>query len=198
MEDLKSKARRDAERFCRRNKIYETYNGSVAILIEKLYITTYLRAYHQKNTEAKTIAKNSFETKPVKNIQKNFKTESFRVKTDIPNFYELQKVDKNAFNKSVEHKSWNELTAIDKAISYLVGWYMSNCAYSEKDAPEHAFIPIIRKTDNIFDRKINDRITYTEENNIIKVWAFDRERKLKEYSFPKEKVLKYIEEHPNG
>ena len=198
MKDLKSKAIHDAERFCRRNKIYETYNGSVATLIEKLYVTTYLRAYHQKNTEAKTTAKNLPEAKTIENIKENFKTESFRVKTDVPNFWELQKVDKNAFKESAEHKSWNELTAMDKAISHLTGGYLSNCTWNSKDAPEHGMTPVIRKTDNIWDRKVNDRITYSEEGNIIKVWAFDKERKLKEYIFQKDEVLKYIEEHPNG
>lgn len=49
---LKEIAKRDAKLFCRRNKVYETYDESVAAMIEKLYITTYLRARHQIESEA--------------------------------------------------------------------------------------------------------------------------------------------------
>lgn len=48
---LKEIAKRDAKRFCRRNKVYETYDSSVADMIKKLYITTYLRARHQIMSE---------------------------------------------------------------------------------------------------------------------------------------------------
>ena len=44
---LKEIAKREAKRFCRRNRVYETYDESVADMIKKLYITTYLRARHQ-------------------------------------------------------------------------------------------------------------------------------------------------------
>lgn len=49
--DLKEIAKRDAKRFCNRNRVYETYDGSVADMIKKLYITTYLRARHQIMSE---------------------------------------------------------------------------------------------------------------------------------------------------
>lgn len=41
--ELKEIAKRDANRFCNRNRIYERYDSSVADMIKKLYITTYLR-----------------------------------------------------------------------------------------------------------------------------------------------------------
>ena len=37
--------------FCRRNSVYEEYDISVADMIKKLYITTYLRARHQVMSE---------------------------------------------------------------------------------------------------------------------------------------------------
>ena len=49
--ELKEIAKRDTNRFCRRNRVYETYDGSVADMIEKLYVTTYLRARHQIESE---------------------------------------------------------------------------------------------------------------------------------------------------
>jgi hypothetical protein len=49
--DLKEIAKRDAKRFCNRNRVYEEYDGSVADMIKKLYITTYLRARHQIMSE---------------------------------------------------------------------------------------------------------------------------------------------------
>ena len=49
--ELKEIAKRDANRFCRRNSVYEEYDISVADMIKKLYITTYLRARHQVMSE---------------------------------------------------------------------------------------------------------------------------------------------------
>ena len=51
--ELKEIAKRDANRFCRRNSVYEKYDDSVADMIKKLYITTYLRARHQVMSEIK-------------------------------------------------------------------------------------------------------------------------------------------------
>ena len=51
--ELKEIAKRDANRFCRRNSVYEEYDSSVADMIKKLYITTYLRARHQVMSEIK-------------------------------------------------------------------------------------------------------------------------------------------------
>ena len=49
--ELKEIAKRDANRFCKRNRVYEEYDSSVADMIKKLYITTYLRARHQVMSE---------------------------------------------------------------------------------------------------------------------------------------------------
>ena len=51
--ELKEIAKRDANRFCKRNSVYEEYDDSVADMIKKLYITTYLRARHQVMSEIK-------------------------------------------------------------------------------------------------------------------------------------------------
>lgn len=48
---LKEIAKRDAKHFCNRNRVYETCDESVADMIEKLYVTTYLRARHQIESE---------------------------------------------------------------------------------------------------------------------------------------------------
>lgn len=49
--ELKEIAKRDANRFCNRNRVYERYDSSVTDMIKKLYITTYLRARHQIMSE---------------------------------------------------------------------------------------------------------------------------------------------------
>lgn len=82
--DLRAQAKKDAKRFCRRNKIYNTYDESVAKMIEKLYVTTYLRAFHQQSTEVKTLMSKRFP-----NSFKTMKTESFRFVSDKPNIVEI-------------------------------------------------------------------------------------------------------------
>ena len=57
--ELKEIAKRDANRFCKRN--YEEYDSSVADMIKKLYITTYLRAWHQIMSEINKFQKKFFE-----------------------------------------------------------------------------------------------------------------------------------------
>lgn len=39
--------KKEARRFCRRNKVYEQYSSGVAELIEKLYVVVYKRVQHE-------------------------------------------------------------------------------------------------------------------------------------------------------
>ena len=88
--ELKEIAKRDANRFCNRNRIYERYDSSVAGMIKKLYITTYLRARHQIMSEInqKTPEEVFEEGLRFPNF-KVMKTESFRFKSTEPNIAEL-------------------------------------------------------------------------------------------------------------
>lgn len=88
--ELKEIAKRDANRFCNRNRIYERYDNSVADMIKKLYITTYLRARHQIMSEInqKTLEEVFEEDIRFPNF-KVMKTESFRFKGSEPNVAEL-------------------------------------------------------------------------------------------------------------
>lgn len=88
--ELKEIAKRDANRFCNRNRIYERYDSSVADMIKKLYITTYLRARHQIMSEInqKTLEEVFEEGIRFPNF-KVMKTESFRFKGSEPNVAEL-------------------------------------------------------------------------------------------------------------
>lgn len=84
--ELKEIAKRDANRFCNRNRVYERYDSSVADMIKKLYITTYLRARHQIMSE---ITQKTPEEVFEEGIRfpnfKVMKTESFRFKGSEPN-----------------------------------------------------------------------------------------------------------------
>lgn len=82
--------KRDANHFCNRNKVYEKYDSSVADMIKKLYITTYLRARHQIMSEInqKTPEEVFEEGIRFPNF-KVMKTESFRFKSSEPNIVEI-------------------------------------------------------------------------------------------------------------
>lgn len=88
--ELKEIAKRDANRFCNRNKVYEIYDSSVADMIKKLYITTYLRARHQIMSEINQKTPEEVFEEGIKfpNL-KVMKTESFRFKGSEPNIAEL-------------------------------------------------------------------------------------------------------------
>lgn len=88
--ELKEIAKRDANRFCNRNRIYERYDNSVADMIKKLYITTYLRARHQIMSEInQKTPEDVFEEGLRFPNFKVMKTESFRFKSTEPNIAEL-------------------------------------------------------------------------------------------------------------
>lgn len=82
--ELKEIAKRDANRFCNRNRIYERYDNSVADMIKKL------RARHQIMPEInqKTLEEVFEEGIKFPNF-KVMKTESFRFKGSEPNVAEL-------------------------------------------------------------------------------------------------------------
>ena len=88
--ELKEIAKRDANHFCNRNKVYEKYDSSVADMIKKLYITTYLRARHQIMSEINQKTPEEVFEEGIKfpNL-KVMKTESFRFKGSEPNIAEL-------------------------------------------------------------------------------------------------------------
>lgn len=88
--ELKEIAKRDANRFCNRNRIYERYDSSVTDMIKKLYITTYLRARHQIMSEInQKTPEDVFEEGLRFPNFKVMKTESFRFKSTEPNIAEL-------------------------------------------------------------------------------------------------------------
>ena len=205
---LKEIAKRDANRFCRRNKVYETYDGSVADMIKKLYITTYLRARHQIMSEInQKTPEEAFENVAKAPEFKVMKSEGFRVKNSKPNIVELPVSNKD-FSDFVENwkkdfelfpqkaayykQSWDELTALEKAISKMIG--NSNFANSSYSKKYHAVIPVIRKVDDFSDIRIEDRITYIVNDNEVLVQAFNKEKKLKRYRFSKDEILNFIKE----
>ena len=88
--ELKEIAKRDANRFCNRNRVYERYDSSVTDMIKKLYITTYLRARHQIMSEInQKTPEDVFEEGLRFPNFKVMKTESFRFKSTEPNVAEL-------------------------------------------------------------------------------------------------------------
>lgn len=170
---LKEIAKRDANRFCRRNKVYETYDGSVADMIKKLYITTYLRARHQIMSEInQKTPEEAFENaKGFPNNLKIMKTESFRFVSDKSNIEETPKacyVD----GDSRGYKSWDELTSMDKAIYKLTGGKLINCYWDYKRSPNAPMTPVVREVKDQKDRNMNDKITYVVGPKWINVWYF--------------------------
>lgn len=88
--ELKEIAKRDANRFCNRNRVYERYDNSVADMIKKLYITTYLRARHQIMSEInRKTPEDVFEEGLRFPNFKVMKTESFRFKSTESNIAEF-------------------------------------------------------------------------------------------------------------
>lgn len=88
--ELKEIAKRDANRFCNRNRVYEQYDSSVTDMIKKLYITTYLRARHQIMSEInRKTPEDVFEEGLRFPNFKVMKTESFRFKSTESNIAEL-------------------------------------------------------------------------------------------------------------
>ena len=105
-------------------------------------------------------------------------SESFRVEHHEPIIQELpedMKISKE------DYKSWEEMTPFEKAIFHLIGGFMSNCYYdTRRTLGDNPVTPIIRQVDSIQDRQPNDRITYFVGLKDVKVWFFDKDRKLKE------------------
>lgn len=184
--ELKEIAKRDANRFCRRNKVYETYDDSVADMIKKLYITTYLRARHQIMSEAnQKTPEEAFESaKSFPNNLKIMKTESFRYVSNKSNIEEIpykedsvqsEEIPKACYvdGESRGYKGWNELTLMDKAIYKLTGGKLINC-YWDKRNSNAPMTPVIREVKDQKDRGMNDRITYVVGPEQINVWYFEK------------------------
>jgi hypothetical protein len=150
--DLKEIAKRDANRFCRRNKVYETYDGSVADMIKKLYITTYLRARHQIMSEVN-------------------QPESAKNSSDIP-FPKLVKKPLPAVStpSNVGYKSWSELTPMDKAVFRFTGGKLINCYWDYKRSPDSTMTPVVREVKDQKERNANDKITYVVGPKQINIW----------------------------
>ena len=201
---IKEIAKRDAKRFCRRNKVYETYDGSVATMIEKLYITTYLRARHQmKSEEAEKAFEKGFDGLPKMKVMGS---ESFRFRSDKPNIEETpqhsEEVPKACFVKDPKergYKHWDELTPLDLAIYRLTGGKLINCYFDEDwKTRGKPYTPVIRKIEDQKERNLNDRITYVVGPEQINVWFFEEENghsKIKSLTLRTEAVKNYVKEY---
>ena len=138
--NLKEIAKKDAKRFCRRNKVYETYDDSVANMIKKLYITTYLRVHHQIMSEVN-------QSESVKKPRPAVSTPS-----------------------DVGYKSWSELTPMDKAVFRFTGGKLINCYWDYKRSPDSPMTPVVREVKDQKERNENDKITYVVGPRFINVW----------------------------
>ena len=126
---------------------------------------------------------------------KIMESDSFRVVHEEPIIQEIPKEIEAEGN----YKSWEDMTPFEKAIFHLIGGFMSNCYYDTRRVlGDNPVTPIIRKVDDIQDRQLNDRITYVVEKEGVKVWFFDRDKKIKEKILNKEEVETYVKEHYNG
>lgn len=184
--ELKEIAKRDANRFCRRNRVYETYDGSVADMIKKLYITTYLRARHQIMSEInqKTPGEAFENAKGFQNNLKAMKTESFRYVSNKPNIEEIPYKEDSVQSEEIYatnfvcdevsrgYKGWDELTPMDKAIYKITGGKLINCYWDNRNASK-PMTPVIREVNNQKNRNKNDRITYVVGPEWINVWYLD-------------------------
>jgi hypothetical protein len=141
---LKEVAKRDAKRFCNRNRVYETYDSSVADMIKKLYITTYLRARHQIMSEVN-------------------QSESVKNSSDIP--FPAVSTPSN-----VGYKSWSELTPMDKAVFRFTGGKLINCYWDYKRSPDSPMTPVVREVKDQKERNANDKITYVVGPKQINIW----------------------------
>lgn len=208
---LKEIAKRDANRFCRRNRVYETYDGSVAGMIKKLYITTYLRARHQIMSEInQKTPEEAFENaKCFPNNFKAMKTESFRFVSDKSNIEEIpqhkedsvqsEEIPRSCYadGASRDYKSWDELTLMDKAIVKLTGGKLIN-SYWDKRNNGNSMTPVVREVKDQRDRDLNDRITYVVGPEQINVWYFDKvdgHSKIMGMTLRTEAVKNYIKEY---
>ena len=128
-------------------------------------------------------------------------SESFRVAHEEPIMQEIPEgVADNVKYDDPIYRSWEEITPFERAIFHLIGGFMSNCYYdTRRPLGDRPITPIIRKVEDIMQsRQLNDRITYVVEKEDVKVWFFDRDRKLKEKILNKEEVETYAKEHCNG
>ena len=209
--ELKEIAKRDANRFCRRNRVYETYDGSVADMIKKLYITTYLRARHQIMSEInQKTPEEAFENaKGFPNNLKVMKTESFRYVSNKPTIEEIPYKEDSVQSEEVlatnfvcdeisrGYKSWDELTPMDKAIYKITGGKLINCYWDNRNASK-PMTPVVREVDNQKLRNKNDRITYVVGPEWINVWYLDTVEglsKIKGMTLRTAAVKNYIKEY---
>lgn len=209
--ELKEIAKRDANRFCRRNKVYETYDGSVADMIKKLYITTYLRARHQVMSEInQKTPEEAFESaKGFPNNLKVMKTESFRYVSNKPNIEEIPYEEDSVQSEEIHatnfvcdevsrgYKGWDELTPMDKAIYKITGGKLINCYWDSRNASK-PMTPVVREVNNQKNRNKNDRITYVVGPEWINVWyldTIDGLSKIKGMTLRTAAVKNYVKEY---
>lgn len=209
--ELKEIAKRDANRFCRRNRVYETYDGSVADMIKKLYITTYLRARHQIMSESnQKTPEEAFESaKSFPNNLKIMKTESFRYVSNKPNIEEIPYTEDSVQSEEIPatcfvcdevsrgYKGWDELTLMDKAIYKLTGGKLINCYWDNRNASK-PMTPVVREVNNQKNRNKNDRITYVVGPEWINVWYLDTVdglSKIKGMTLRTAAVKNYVKEY---
>lgn len=207
--ELKEIAKRDANRFCRRNRVYETYDGSVADMIKKLYITTYLRARHQVMSEINQKTPEEAFEKGFPNNLKVMKTESFRCVSNKPIIEEIPYKEDSVQSEEVlatnfvcdeisrGYKGWDELTPMDKAIYKITGGKLINCYWDNRNASK-PMTPVVREVDNQKNRNKNDRITYVVGPEWINVWYLDTVEglsKIKGMTLRTAAVKNYIREY---
>lgn len=209
--ELKEIAKRDANRFCRRNKVYETYDGSVADMIKKLYITTYLRARHQIMSESnQKTPEEAFENfKGFPNNLKAMKTESFRYVNNKSNIEEIPYKEDSVQSEEIlatnfvcdeisrGYKGWDELTPMDKAIYKITGGKLINCYWDNRNASK-PMTPVVREVNNQKNRNKNDRITYVVGPEWINVWYLDTVdglSKIKGMTLRTAAVKNYVKEY---
>lgn len=128
-------------------------------------------------------------------------SESFRVVHEEPIIQEIPEgIADNVKYDDPIYRSWEEITPFERAIFHLIGGFTSNCYYdTRRPLGDRPITPIIRKVEDIMkDHQLNDRITYVVGEEDVKVWFFDRDRKLKEKILNKEEVETYAKEHCNG
>lgn len=164
---LKEIAKRDAKRFCNRNRVYEKYDGSVADMIKKLYITTYLRARHQIESEVN-------QQKCTKDLE--IKTLSMEELSNIPapKLIGISRplpppVVNTPSDVDRGYKSGSELTPMDKAVFKFTGGKLINC-YWGKRSPNAPMTPVVREVKDQKERNANDKITYVVGPEWINIW----------------------------
>ena len=62
-EEIKSRMKHLARKFCRRNNVYKEFDGSVGKLIEKSYLSAYLLCLHESKNKISELEKKNATSK---------------------------------------------------------------------------------------------------------------------------------------